>query len=231
MAKYTPGPLAGQLSGAVGNVVFTRNRYGSVLRIRAIPTLVQNDYTGYVRGLMHTVADSWAGLLDAERSAWATWAASNPVVDRLGVPRVLQGNAAYTGINMRAIQSGGTEIRVPPVGPAPTPIDNPVLQVDLAGPVADLTWDTKDVTGTEVLHLWFAMWESAGKSYYKNLLKLCYVGPPTAWLSTSFLTELIARFGALQEGWQVRSHARVCDYATGLVSVDAVSSTVVVDTT
>lgn len=227
MAKYTPGPITGVLSGAAGNVVFTRNRGGCVMRIRAVPVFAQSDYRDAVHTLMSGSTLGWRGLTDAERTAWSSWAVEHPRVDSLGHRHVLQGSAAYVSVNMRATESGGAEIRVPSLDPLPDPLAGLTVAATSGPSSVVLNWTSGDVGAVEVVHAWVAVLSSAGKSYYKNLLKLVAISDAAESTDWDIGSYVETRFGALTAGQIVKVHAYVVSRTSGYRSSVATATATV----
>lgn len=227
MAKFTPGPLAGAISGGVGNTVFTRNRYGSVLRIGVIPTLRTTTSTIAARGLLSTLSKAWAALDAGSRASWTTWAQSHPIVDALGQSQVLQGSAAFVGLNCRVIKSGGSMISTPPVAVAPSPISGTVALTAATPSTCALAWTSGALAAGCVLETWVAIVPSAGRAYYKNQLVLVNVSAAAATTPLALGTVINTRLGYFKAGWTIHTHNYVVDQATGLRSGVVVAQVVV----
>ena len=227
MAKVTAGPLAGMISGKVGNVVFSRGKYGPYIRIRTIPTLVQNDYTNGVRGRLGTLAGLWSVLDPELKFAWRTYAATHPIVDRLGEERVLQPSAVYIALNARILQAGGTRIDLPPIASAPAGV-TPVEVIAISAPATfEVVWQEELLSAEQCIAIWVAIYELPGRQYYRNLLKLVYVGPPGNATYHDCPTEVADRYGVLIDGYTVKCELEVWDNTTGLVSSRSATGTVV----
>jgi hypothetical protein len=227
MAKVTPGPLAGLVSGKVGNVVFSHGRYGPYIRSRVMPTLVQNDYTSDVRGRLIDLSRAWGPLGASEKAAWGTWAATHPVLDRLGYSRVLQPSAAFIQLNARAMQAGGAQLNLPPLVGAPASVTALVLTVAETGPVFEVDWASGPIGGTECIAAWVAVYDGAGRSYYRNLMKLVKVVQPGIYEYIEIPTEVELRFGPLVKDLLVKCELEVWDNATGLKSTKSFCEAVV----
>jgi hypothetical protein len=122
--KYTPGLLAGELSGAAGNTVAGHNRYGAYLRTRTIPvnpnTLIQRN----ARNNLAAASAKWRTLTDAQRGGWKTAASLIPRYDSLGRLYYQSGLQLYTGCS-RNIFTYDPAAALPtdaPVGAAPASI-------------------------------------------------------------------------------------------------------------
>jgi hypothetical protein len=113
--KYTPSLMGlGQLSGKSGNNVASRNRFGSYIRTRVIPVLVQNATTSAVRGNLTTLATAWRLLSDAQRAGWTALGASMIRSDSLGQPYTLTGFQAYQSVNRNLSTVGGATVSAAP---------------------------------------------------------------------------------------------------------------------
>jgi hypothetical protein len=218
MAKVTPGPLAGVISGAVGNVVFARGRYGAYIRSRVIPTLVQNDYTGAVRDRLILLSRAWAVLDVDEKLAWRTWAATHPTIDRVGAVQVLQPSAAFISLNARVLQCGGSQIDLPPIAESPSPVTGSAISASEGSNLVEVAWTSGSMGGVQHLAVWLALYDSAGKSYYRNLLKLVTVSLNGASSPLDITSDVVARYGAFVAGQVMKCELEVWDRTTGYVS-------------
>jgi len=227
MAKYTPGPMVGAVSGGLGNTVFTRGRYGAVLRQGAIPTRRQTTYTNTVRSRLTTLAKAWVALDAASRASWVTWAGQNPIVDRLGQSQVLQGNAAFIKLNARVAACSGAQLSQPVVASAPAPISGTVALTAVQPSTAALAWTSGALGAGEHLMIYAAVLLSPSREFYANLEKLIIVSAAAAVTPLALGTALNARFGYIKAGAVVRVRAIVCDDASGLISSPALVSCVV----
>jgi len=228
MAKITPGPLAGLISGKVGNVVFSRGRYGPYIRSRVIPTLVQNEYTAAARGVLIQVSGMWGALADEEKEAWRTYAKTHPFIDRLGVTRTLQPSAVFIGINSRIGYAGGDFINVPPIATSPEVFSWVTIDATETGPAVVVEWPAAELAATEVAAMWLAVMPLGKTGYYRNRLKLV-TASSAGEVSPKDITGYVdARFGAIVAGQILDLEVEKINKFTGLVSSRVVASTVVV---
>jgi len=218
MALYTPGGLVGQLSGKIGNLVASHNRYGSYFRTRVVPVKVDSDYTADVRGRLASLSQAWGALTDAQKESWRTWAATNPVTNRVGMSVYLQPSAAFIKINARILQIGGTQIDVPPVVAPPAGITGLSVTAAAAVPAVSIAWTSGALAADEFLMAWVAVIDSQGRKYYRNRLKLAYIGSGADTTPADALAEVVARFGTLIEDQTIFVEAEVWSDVTGLVS-------------
>jgi len=227
MAKITPGPLAGLISGKVGNVVFSRGRYGPYIRSRAIPTLVQNDYTADVRNRLIALTAAYSLLTAGEKASWKVYAEAFPRTDSLGRRMPLQPSAEFISLNARILQCGGTQINVPPIGGPPTD-PGAITVVAAAGtPSVVVTFASYPFGANRPAAIRVAVLDIGFHGYYKNRLKLVAFKTIPAGLTADVTTEVVARFGTLQAGQQLSVEVEVWNRLTGLKSSRVVCQTLV----
>lgn len=110
MALYiSGGAVGGAASGALGSLVFTRNRSGACIRTRVVPVNPQSAAQVLARNRMAALTNYWYnGLTIPEREGWDTYAANVPVYNRLGQQIYLTGQNWYVGVNSLRDQAAGT---------------------------------------------------------------------------------------------------------------------------
>jgi hypothetical protein len=216
--KFVTGALVGEMSGALGPVVASRGPYGTYFRSRVIPTKVVNDYTNAARGRLASLSQDWGALTAVQKEAWATWAATNKVTDRLGAQRVLQPSAAFIQLNARILMCGGSQISIPPVATPPTALTSLTVAADASDSTVTVTYTATPLGAGLKAAIWVAVVNSAGRKYYRNLLKL--VAHTSAAQASPYAAgaDVEARFGDLIEGQTIHCEVEIWDPATGLVS-------------
>ena len=118
--KFTPGPLAADLSGSIGSTTASRNRFGPYFRTKAIPVNPNTTRQQTVRALFATFVTIWNDTLtQAQRDAWNLWADNTPILGKDGSPINITGQNAYVRYNVARGQI--TEARV---DTAPTVFNN-----------------------------------------------------------------------------------------------------------
>lgn len=216
MAKVRPGGLMGQLSGKVGSVVFSHNRFGSYIRAWVKPVVSGTSFAQAQKGVFSAVSAAWRNLLPDQQKAWSEWAQVNQITDRVGQKQALDGHTAYVQINSRLLAAGNDMIDIPPVTPAPDPIvcsatyDIGAGNMELA-PASALPADC-DVA------LWAAVVDSHGINFAKNKMRLLSHLTITGTTPVSFQSVLQSRFGTLQVGQKVLLQYSIFDSTTGLYS-------------
>lgn len=227
---FTPGLAVSQLSGSVGGTTASRNRYGQYFRNRAIPITSTTPEAMNAKARFGNISADWAGLTDAQREAWRQWAQTNPVINALGQPQILAGNAAYIQLNTILDFTGDTAISDPPIADPPESLTSLTLAADIGLGNVDVTYAPTPLGAAEKLLVWAAVVDSAGRRFVENLYKLCFVSAAAAASPQDIETEVTARFGTLSVGQVLFVKAQVLDTATGLRSLPRVDSATVVST-
>lgn len=124
--KFTPGPLAGQLSGKIGNTVASHSRTGAYFRLKAIPVNPQSDAQLDLRGQFAGLTKRWRTLTDSARLGWTNVALDINRSDSLGQSYNLTGLQAYVSNNINRILAGQAITDNAPV------LDDPVVLTSLS---------------------------------------------------------------------------------------------------
>ncbi len=218
MAKILPGPMAAAISGSSGGTVFSRNRYGAYTRSRVIPVNPNTASQQAARADLAAQSTAWGALTAAQQASWATWAANNPIVDRLGQTQVLQGNAAFIQLNARLARSGDATLTAPPVAAAPDALETLTLNGDIGLGSFDITFTPTPLAAGLKLWASAAVVDSAGINYVSNLLRQVTISAAAQASPLDNQTDIEAVFGALAVGQVVHQFVSVFDSATGLLS-------------
>lgn len=230
MALYTPGPLAGQISGRVGSSIFSHNRGGTYIRNGTIPTKVLSPYAMNMKAIITELSQDWAGITAAAAQAWRTWAQQNPITNRLGRQSTLAPHVAYIQLNSRLLLAGDTKIGLPPIIPAPQPLDTITPTADIGLGDVELAFTPTPPDAGIRIWLQAALVDNANITYVENLWKFLVAGVAAAASPLNFETELGLRFGTPQVGQYVHVLASQFDSATGLLSAPVRSGCLVTTT-
>lgn len=226
MAKFTPGPAVAAISGSIGGTVFSRNRGGAYMRVRAIPVDPNTSFQQNARARLATASQDWQGLSTANRQAWLEWARQNPNTDALGQQFTMSGQQAYVGLNARLAAASASSISVPPIIPAPDAFTSIVQDGDIGAGDVDFTFAAALESGNQVM-LFGAILNSPGIKYVRNLFRLVAfsaVDQATPWDNEA---DLEARLGTLTVDQTIHIKAGQFDPATGLVSPFLTTSVVI----
>lgn len=124
MALVKYGPAIADARGSVGGTVFTRNRFGAVMKQRTTPKYSGYDKQVEMTTLMTQLASSWATALTvSEREAFNNAALLFTVPNALGEQVHLTGMQFFIKCNMLLTLTDQVVITVPPataIAPAPT---------------------------------------------------------------------------------------------------------------
>ena len=219
--------MTGAVSGSVGNVVFSRNRYGPLMRVRAMPVFGESEYRDEAKSALAEVMALWATLDDSERDAWDTAASLRPERDALGGRIVLQGSDLFCRCNIRASQAGGEVVRVPVCEPDPGPVGGLSVAATSSPTVVNVSWTSGGIPEGQAIQIWVAVLKSAGRRYYRNLLKrICEAsGPVSGPIDVG--PDVEARFWALETGHVVKVHCYLVGALSGYRSPFTIASCVV----
>ncbi len=114
MAKFLSSVGFGQASGSVAGTTYSRNRYGSYMRNRAMPTNPSTAKQSVVRARLGNLAQQWRALTAGQRTAWITQAATTTLVDSLGQQYSPSGPQFFTGLNSNRVALGLAIATTPP---------------------------------------------------------------------------------------------------------------------
>jgi hypothetical protein len=183
-----------------------------------MPTNRQSTATLDVRGRLSSLSKLWGDVIQVNRDAWKTWAASNPIVDRLGGTRTPSPSAAFIQLNARLIQAGGTQIDIPPVVACPVGITGLSAVCYVNTQALTLSWTSGALAANCCLATRVAAIDKSGRAYYVNLLKLIDISAAAQATGLNVGTELMARFGVMIAGQRLFIECEVWDKTTGLIS-------------
>ena len=112
--------VLGPISGSLGGFTAARNRGGTYLRARAVPTNPNSTRQQAVRAILGTLSSAWSrDLDDAARALWSAYAQNNPITDKLGQSITLSGMAWFCRLNSRLVDAGELALEAPPITSGP----------------------------------------------------------------------------------------------------------------
>lgn len=230
MAKVRFGSVAAQVSGSIGGDTYSRNRYGAYIRTRAVPTKSFTTFALDAKSRLIECSQAWAALTDAQRLAWRSWAAENPVSDVFGEKQVLDGHAAYVQINNRMLWAGESKLSTPPLLAPPPALTSLTATWDIGAGTFALTFAATPIGATNKLWIDGCVLDAPGVTYVQNLVR--HIGVSAANQATGYDSQTLieARLGALAAGKVVNLFVRVFSTATGQISAPLRVSGVVVST-
>jgi len=115
MAKVLFSTAVGELRNKVGGAVFTKTRFGPMVRSKVSPTQPRTTYQMDVRAGFTRLAKLWSDpTMDDYRAGWIGLAVSYPVKDVFGSTQNLTGLQMFMRLN-RALQTvEEAELLIPP---------------------------------------------------------------------------------------------------------------------
>lgn len=99
MALIRTGGGISDISGSIGGTTFARNRGGAYARQRVKPLNPRSNDQANTRNRFGINSTGWRNLTEAARLSWVGWAATHPVLNRLGEAVILSGAQAYSQVN------------------------------------------------------------------------------------------------------------------------------------
>ena len=228
--KFTPGPTIAAASGSIGGTTYSRNRYGSYTRNRAIPVNPKTTDQLGVRASFGNLSTAWSGLTVAQQLAWKEWANQNPIIDVIGQSQILAPNAAYISLNARLLRAAIARVDTPPITVAPDALTILTSETDIGTLDFELNFTVTPLGADESLWIRAAVTNSPAITYVSNLLR--FVGISAAAQASPFDAQTIieAKFGTLIVGQTVHQWISVLDRLSGQLSPPRRTSGVVVNT-
>ena len=98
--------ILGAMSGKLSGLVFSHNKGGPYVRSLHIPVNPGTIRQQGARNTLAGLAKRWGLITDVQRQAWKDYAATHPVIDRLGESVQLSGESMYCGRNAQAYAVG-----------------------------------------------------------------------------------------------------------------------------
>ncbi len=123
MAKVLNPLMSGAARGKVGGIIFNVWRGLATVKIHKSPAQPRTARQLAVRSYITTLSRAWAGLTDAQRSAWTDWADLHPVSDWTGTNIRMTGENAYIKLNSILLDLGKDAVDTPPSVAGPTSVD------------------------------------------------------------------------------------------------------------
>jgi len=147
MALIKLGIIVTDIRGAIGGVVFSRNKSGAIARKRTTPFNPKSVLQEAIRAIMSFVVQLYkTGLTSAQKAEWAVFAKNTDAKNKLGETIKLSGYNQFVKSNVAAKNAGLPEILD---GPATfiLPGEDPTLSVSVseASQTLQVTFDdTRD---------------------------------------------------------------------------------------
>jgi len=177
--------LATQISGSIGGITGAHNKGGMYIRSRSIPTNPQTARQTAVRDMMSMYSQMWTQVLtQAQRDAWATFAANVPVIGPLGDTINLSGQQHYLRANVgRSAASSqlAPTTALTSINEAPTTFDLPMLLPPTIGDLetgGDLIFDDAAAwvdSPADALLVYYGRPRNPGVNYFTGPYRLAFM--------------------------------------------------------
>ncbi|MDP2660062.1 MAG: hypothetical protein Q8R28_04980 [Dehalococcoidia bacterium] len=221
MAKILLGATIGDARGSAGAIVYSRNQFGAYIRQKVSPVQPQTNRQTTVRQLFTTLAIRWGSVLtDAQRAAWLALAASNPVVDVFGNSQIMTGLQLYMRVNRNLQECGITVIDAAPADQSVTPLASLSCAFTTSTQVVEVGFSPSPVPADHSLVVYATPPFSAGKAFFKPLLRLVEVFATAQASAADMSTLYLAKFGAFLEGQRIGVKAFQVNTTNGAASPD-----------
>lgn len=163
-------PILGRLSGSIAGNTFAHNKGGQYVRQRTKPVNPTTSRRTFVRGSMSNNSRAWGSLTDPQRNAWRIYAATTPVINRLGDSTNVSGLAMYNRLNQRTADLGVATIATPPAGSGPAGLTS--LTATNVASTLTLTFAATPLGAGKQLAIWSTGARGAGVDPNFNAAKL-----------------------------------------------------------
>lgn len=190
------GGMGQQLSGSVGGVTASRNRYGAYLRNRTVPVNPNTPRQLEVRAAFAAATLAWKGLTDLQRGAWTAYADQTPVLNRLGESITLSGIAMFSAVNSFRLAAGSAVLTVAPSTPGLSTLGT---ASNFDAVIAAYAFVTVGATATGPAIVSYSPPVSAGAQSYNGPFSLFSYSTMTA-TGIPLVTQASFRYGAPLSG-------------------------------
>lgn len=225
MAKIKFGMMMTDASGKLGGQVFAKNRGGSYVRTKGIPSNPQTAAQMAIRGLFASISSAWSSLAAPQRQSFNNFVGSYATTDIFGDLRNPSGKALFQKLNQNLGLVGDG-----PLNTCVSPLEVPFANVVAAeGDVSALTLNVTtdgDTSGSKVV-IWATRPLSQGTNFVKNDLRQLTWEPGGAAATFDVYAAYTAKFGAIAAGQNIVFGVRVINtngQASPLETVKAVIS-------
>lgn len=122
MALLIPGNFIAEARGAIGGVVYSRNRAGLYARNRSVPVQPNSVRQQEQKAYLTEVSQYWSSTLTVgQRTAWNSYAASTDRINAVGEVFNWTGHQAFTAFNTMRLTAGQAIVPNPPTTPGTGP--------------------------------------------------------------------------------------------------------------
>lgn len=193
MAKIKFGMMMTDARGKLGGQVFSKNRGGSYVRTRVIPSNPQLPSQTAVRQSFGAISQAWSGLTATQRDSWNSavndWQRTNIFADLI----TPSGKALYQRLNNQLVASGQAQVSLPPAKLEMVEGIVTSAEFTLAGTSLDLTGSYS--LGNANIIVYATPMLSQGTSFVKNRLRQINTSLASAIDGVDSFENYVAKFG------------------------------------
>lgn len=220
MAKVILGPTVSDVRNKIGNTVFTKVRFGNMIRVKVSPTQPRTARQVAQRSALTTYARGWDALTATEIAAWNAFAVANPVKDVFGQSIKLTGMQMYVRLNVAISNVGGTAITTPPADLSVTNLTSVTASATGGGtPAFSITAASPALGTNEVANIYATANLKAGRSNIQTFLRNILFNQSLASLPLDLLAAYSAKFGDPVTGSIIGLAVQITDSVTGAQSL------------
>ena len=225
--KFKPGPLVGEMSGSIGSMVMSHNRFGTYARTRVTPVNPDTPDQQSARNIFGALSAAWKLLDPPTRLAWSTYASNNPVIDKLGQAQNLTGAMTYIALNARRVMHQTAACVLPPVSPAPLAFSSITLTADIGLGGCQIAFTDDPLIAQMAMWVKACITTSASVNFVKGRFRFLMYSATAAPSPIDIQTELVAKFGTLQAGHYLHVKVYVLDVVNGQLSMPLQASSII----
>lgn len=222
--------------GGVTNIVgshsgntFSKNKGGSYMKKKPHGTNPATTAQVMNRNLISNMSKAFSFTLsDAERAAWRTFAATYPVINKLGNSTFLSAQQIFSKLNCPVVFQGGTMATTPPISTAiNTPTSLVVTATSGGAGSVTIASTATGSSGSEMLVVYSSPPLNPGKNFVSSALR--QLGSAIAIGSTVDITlQYLTLFGLLPTsgGQRIFCRAYILNVSNGIQSTAIQAATI-----
>lgn len=216
MAKIKFGMMMTDARGKLGGQVFSKNRAGAYVRTKVTPANPRTSTQMLSRSILGLLSASWSGLTEAQRRAWNNAVNDWQKTDVFGDSRKPTGKNLFTGLNKELLQSGQSQLNLPPEKEIMPELDEltPVVEIS----ATEVVLGVGNVPVGFVLQVSATPSMTAGTSFIDDKLRVIGYQPAGAIDSTSVYSDYVDKFGTPTVGANIHFAVKLVA-TTGQTSV------------
>lgn len=187
-------PIA-DLRNKLGNVVYSRNRYGAYSREYVIPIDPSTTYQDAVRASLAVQTVGWQGLTDAQRTAWNDAIPSFLHTDVFANIIRPSGFNLYVKLNFNLNQIGFSSLTIPPVPASTFPVRVSSATISLAGVSMSVVFAISPIPADYYAVIYATTGLSSSINYFRNKLRQTAILTDGETTPYNLYAEYVTRFG------------------------------------